>query len=87
MLVGSDPVRMVSSTLGDLTRPLLHLPNPHDPLQATRGRLNMLEAGRGLVAKKGIMSLYSGLGVTLVGSIPAVAVYFGVYQYSKKALG
>lgn len=46
----------------------------------------MIEAAQQLIARKGVGSLYSGLGVTLVGSIPAVSVYFGVYQFSKKTL-
>jgi hypothetical protein len=46
----------------------------------------MVEAGRQLVARKGVGALYSGLGITLVGSIPAVSVYFGVYQYTKTTL-
>eukprot|EP00624_Nannochloropsis_granulata_P007416 evm.model.NODE_7599_length_6475_cov_53.327721.1 len=39
-----------------------------------------------MVARRGVRSLYTGLGVTLVGSIPAVSIYFGVYQAVKKAL-
>ena len=58
----------------------------HPLLQATKGSLGMIEAGQQLVARKGAGALYSGLGVTLVGSIPAVSVYFGVYQFSKKSL-
>lgn len=54
--------------------------------QATKGSLGMAEAARDLVRRKGVGALYTGLGVTLVGSIPAVSVYFGVYQAAKKAM-
>lgn len=54
--------------------------------QANKGSLGMLEAAQDLVSRKGVSALYTGLGVTLVGSIPAVSVYFGVYQAVKKAL-
>ena len=54
--------------------------------QANKGSLGMLEAARDMVARRGVRSLYTGLGVTLVGSIPAVSIYFGVYQAVKKAL-
>jgi hypothetical protein len=64
----------------------LSCPDPCTCPQASQGSLSMVEAGRALVRAKGVGALYSGLGVTLVGSIPAVSVYFGVYQASKKAL-
>lgn len=54
--------------------------------QANKGSLGMFEAARDLAARRGVRSLYTGLGVTLVGSIPAVSIYFGVYQAVKKAL-
>lgn len=39
-----------------------------------------------MVARGGVSELYQGLGVTLVGSMPAVGVYFGLYQFVKKQL-
>ncbi len=54
--------------------------------QASKGSLGMVEAASDLVRRKGPGALYTGLGVTLVGSIPAVSVYFGVYQATKKAM-
>ena len=30
--------------------------------------------------------LYQGLGVTLVGSMPSVGIYFGLYQFVKKQM-
>jgi len=55
-------------------------------MQATKGSLSMMECLNQLCGRKGVGALYSSLGVTLVGSIPAVSVYFGVYQYSKRTL-
>lgn len=54
--------------------------------QASKGSLGMVEAAGDLVRRKGAGALYTGLGVTLVGSIPAVSIYFGVYQATKKAM-
>ena len=31
----------------------------------------------------GFLNLYAGLGVTVIGAMPGVAIYFGVYQYCK----
>lgn len=49
-------------------------------------RVSLLQAGRDLVARGGVKELYQGLGVTLVGSMPAVGVYFGLYQFAKKQM-
>lgn len=48
--------------------------------------MTLLQAGRDLIARGGVGELYQGLGVTLVGSMPAVGVYFGLYQFVKKEL-
>jgi len=49
--------------------------------------LTMWAAARTLLHKPGgWTNFYAGLGVTVVGSIPGVALYFGVYQYCKKKL-
>jgi Mitochondrial carrier protein len=41
--------------------------------------LNFFEAGRLLLARSGVTALYSGLGVTLLGAAPSMAIYFGIY--------
>ena len=33
------------------------------------------------------MGLYAGVGVTVVGAMPSVGLYFGVYSYSKRVIG
>lgn len=51
-----------------------------------QNRVSLLQAGKDLVARGGVRELYQGLGVTLVGSMPAVGVYFGLYQFVKKQM-
>jgi solute carrier family 25 S-adenosylmethionine transporter 26 len=46
--------------------------------------LGLWRTGRQLVEARGIGSLYSGIGVTVLGSMPSVGFYFGVYHYVKK---
>jgi len=57
--------------------------------QATNGgnSLGMREAAAIITARpKGFLELYAGLGVAVVGSMPSVGLYFGVYSYSKEKL-
>ncbi|CAM9371335.1 unnamed protein product [Hapterophycus canaliculatus] len=54
--------------------------------QYSTTRMTLLQAGRNLLARGGVPELYQGLGVTLIGSMPAVGVYFGLYQFVKKQL-
>lgn len=47
--------------------------------------LSMTEASKIIMARpKGFMEFYSGLGVAVVGSMPSVGLYFGVYSYCKR---
>jgi len=57
--------------------------------QQHKGReaLTLMKAGRSVVDRSGIGGLYAGLGVTVLGSMPSVGLYFGVYAYSKKRIG
>lgn len=69
----------------------LHKPfkNPAKTLSAPpqqTHRMTLLQAGRDLLARGGVRELYQGLGVTLVGSMPSVGVYFGLYQFVKKQM-
>mmetsp|Transcript_38953 Transcript_38953/g.80892 ORF Transcript_38953/g.80892 Transcript_38953/m.80892 type:complete len:444 (-) Transcript_38953:171-1502(-) len=46
--------------------------------------LSTLGAARVLLNRPGgVANFYAGLGVTVVGAIPGVALYFGVYQFCK----
>jgi Mitochondrial carrier protein len=46
--------------------------------------MNFIEAGRLLLARSGVPALYSGLGVTIIGSMPSVGIYFGIYGYCRR---
>lgn len=45
---------------------------------------SMLSVGRTIVKNEGPLALYNGLKPTLIRTIPATAVLFVVYEYSKK---
>ncbi|KAG5190991.1 mitochondrial carrier domain-containing protein [Tribonema minus] len=48
--------------------------------------LNFFTAGRLLLKRNGVGALYSGLGVSLVGAMPSIGIYFGIYQYCRGKL-
>eukprot|EP00290_Baffinella_frigidus_P011934 CAMPEP_0180151150 /NCGR_PEP_ID=MMETSP0986-20121125/21941_1 /TAXON_ID=697907 /ORGANISM="non described non described, Strain CCMP2293" /LENGTH=264 /DNA_ID=CAMNT_0022098357 /DNA_START=8 /DNA_END=798 /DNA_ORIENTATION=+ len=48
--------------------------------------LDIIQAARKIIARDGGRGLYRGLDVTLLGSVPSIAVYFAVYQYMKRML-
>ena len=45
---------------------------------------SMLTVGGEIITKEGPAALYNGLKPTLIRTIPATAVLFVVYEYSKK---
>lgn len=45
---------------------------------------SMLSVGKSIVKNEGPLALYNGLKPTLIRTIPATAVLFVVYEYSKK---
>ena len=49
-------------------------------------KLGPIRAAVDIVEKRGIAGLWSGLGITVVGSSPSVAVYFGLYSSCKTHL-
>jgi hypothetical protein len=47
--------------------------------------LSLYQAAQMLLQKPGgYKNLYAGLGVTMIGSMPSVGLYFGVYSYCKQ---
>ncbi|XP_055587763.1 mitochondrial ornithine transporter 1 [Uranotaenia lowii] len=48
--------------------------------------LSMTQVGMDIFRKEGFMALYNGLQPTIVRTIPATAVLFVVYEYTKKIL-
>lgn len=53
-------------------------------VQVNNLNASMLAVGRDIVAKEGVLALYNGLKPTVFRTIPATAVLFVVYEYSKK---
>lgn len=67
--------------------PSLHFLIAHRILPLVNlSRMSLVQAGRDLLVRGGVRELYQGLGVTLIGSMPSVGVYFGLYQFVKKQL-
>jgi len=49
-------------------------------------KMGPIVAGSQIIKQRGIGGLWSGIGVTVIGSSPSVAVYFGVYSSCKSRL-
>lgn len=50
--------------------------------------LGLFEAARRITNRPGgVRNLYAGLGVSALGSMPSVGLYFGVYSYCKRRIG
>jgi len=54
--------------------------------RAAATSLTLREACRTVYARGGIGGFYAGLAVTIVGAVPSVAIYFGVYNFCKEKL-
>lgn len=54
--------------------------------QAQKIKLGPIKAALQVIEQRGIRGLWSGIGITVVGSTPSVAVYFGVYSSVKAHL-
>jgi solute carrier family 25 S-adenosylmethionine transporter 26 len=54
--------------------------------QAQKIKLGPIKAAMQIIEQRGIKGLWSGIGITVVGSTPSVAVYFGVYSSLKSRL-
>lgn len=55
-------------------------------IQVNNLKESMLSVGTNIVRTEGPLALYNGLKPTLIRTIPATAVLFVVYEYSKKML-
>jgi solute carrier family 25 S-adenosylmethionine transporter 26 len=49
-------------------------------------KLNAFEAGNYVLKSRGVLGLWSGVGISIAGSTPSTAVYFGVYSSVKRDL-
>ena len=54
--------------------------------QRSGGSGDLIATCTGLVRTSGVGALYRGLGVSLIGAVPAMSAYFAVYQATKTAL-
>ena len=54
--------------------------------QAQMNRITPLGAMREVISTRGVRGLWSGIGITILGSTPSVALYFGVYSSTKARL-
>lgn len=55
-------------------------------VQISNIEMNMITMGLNIARTEGISALYTGLKPTLIRTIPATAVLFVVYEYSKKIM-
>lgn len=55
-------------------------------IQVTGSTRGMMDIGGEIVRKEGALALYNGLKPTILRTIPATAVLFVVYEYTKKFL-
>eukprot|EP00980_Cylindrotheca_fusiformis_P006984 scaffold1469_cov119-Cylindrotheca_fusiformis.AAC.28 len=52
---------------------------------AATAPLTLVEAAQVLLKRpRGVLELYAGIGVAVVGSIPSVGLYFGIYSFCKQ---
>ena len=50
--------------------------------------ISLLQASKIVTSRPGgVLNLYAGLGVSALGSMPSVGLYFGVYSYCKRMIG
>ncbi|XP_052751633.1 mitochondrial ornithine transporter 1 isoform X2 [Galleria mellonella] len=77
---------MISGAVGGLVLWTVIFPSDviKSRVQISNQSQKFLTVGYEIVKKEGILALYNGLKPTLVRTIPATAVLFVVYEYSKK---
>jgi len=57
----------------------------HSRSSVSADPLSLIEAAQVILKRpRGFLELYSGIGVAVVGSMPSVALYFGIYSFCKK---
>lgn len=51
--------------------------------QMNNFKLNVISTAISIIDKRGFLGLWSGIGVTVIGSMPSVAVYFSIFNNAK----
>lgn len=54
--------------------------------QSSSASLSPLKAITNIIKTRGILGLWSGIGITIIGSTPSTSVYFGLYSTTKASL-
>jgi solute carrier family 25 (mitochondrial carnitine/acylcarnitine transporter), member 20/29 len=79
--VASSLAGMMASSVG---KTLLHpIDTVKAKLQVRDTRLSIAQTARQTLKVEGISGLYRGLPISLIGSLPATALYFGSYEFFK----
>lgn len=79
---------MIAGSVGGITLWTVIFPADVIKSRIQIGNINekMLTIGAKIIKEEGVSALYNGLKPTIVRTIPATAVLFVVYEYTKKFL-
>lgn len=57
----------------------------HSRTSAAATPLSLVQATQAILQRpRGVLELYAGIGVAVIGSMPSVGLYFGIYSFCKK---
>jgi len=54
--------------------------------QANKATGSMISVCSELLSSHGVLALYRGLGVSFIGAVPSISLYFAIYQSCKQSL-
>ena len=77
---------MAAACVKTLLQPIDAIKTMQQYYHSTGHALSVVGACREIWNLGGFGKFYAGLGVTVIGAMPGVSLYFGVYQYCKKRL-
>ena len=77
---------MAAACVKTLLQPIDAIKTMQQYYHSTGQALSVVGACREIWNLGGFGKFYAGLGVTVIGAMPGVSLYFGVYQYCKKRL-
>lgn len=90
-VINAVPESSKNSVAGALAAAVVKLTlQPFDTLktiqQMDKNGAGLLATTAEFVRQRGVLSLWSGVGVTIMGSVPSVALYFGIFNAVKARL-